>query len=142
MKNDSLDVLNNIRKKFTSYETYYQILGINPSGLTDEKVKEVYEEKSRQLDLLFLKSQQDLARKESQTEPNLELEKQILELKDIIQTTLSDAFNALKSEHSRKNYNELLGKINVPDKNLNNKSKKEAYSKENSTGVEEQGPEL
>ena len=142
MKNDSLSILDNIRKRFTTYETYYQILGINPSGLTDEKVKEAYEEKCRQLDLLFLKSQQDLARKESQTEPNLELEKQIHELKEIIQTTLSDAFNALKSEHSRKNYNELLEKINVPDKNSNNKSKKEAYSRESSTGVEEQGPEL
>ena len=137
MKNDSLSILDNIRKRFTTYETYYQILGINPSGLTDEKVKEAYEEKCRQLDLLFLKSQQDLARKESQTEPNLELEKQILELKDIIQTTFGDAFNALKSEHSRKNYNELLGKIDVPDKDSINKSKKEVKSIS-----EEQGPEL
>ena len=35
---------------------------------------------------------------------------------EIIETTLMDAYTALKTEHSRSNYNDLLKKVNEKNK--------------------------
>lgn len=94
MKN--YNFLESIKEKFSNYQTYYQILGINPDNVSDEIVKETYDNKCMQLNNML---------KGYKSEG-------IQELKELIQTTLDDAYTALKSENSRKHYDELLESIN------------------------------
>lgn len=123
MKNDISSLLNKMKDRFTGYKTYYQILGINPSEATDEKVKELYEKKCNQLEEFF---------KKCPVNQNTEIKQQISEVKELIQTTFDDAFSALKSKNSRKNYDELLEKIQKTNKKPNNKIENRVDLKEKS----------
>lgn len=98
MKN--YNFLESIKEKFSNYQTYYQILGINPDNVSDEIVKETYDNKCMQLNNML---------KGYKSEG-------IQELKELIQTTLDDAYTALKNENSRKHYDELLESINNSSK--------------------------
>ena len=94
------DLVNSIKEKFSDYKTYYEILGIKPEEVTDEKVKNLYEEKLKQLDFMF---------KDYNNES-------IKEVEEMIKTSLDNAYAALKSENSRRNYDELLKKIKPSQK--------------------------
>lgn len=94
------DLLNSIKEKFSNYKTYYEILGIKPEEATDEKVKNIYEEKLKQLEFMF---------KDYNNEA-------IKEVEELIKTSLDNAYTALKSENSRRNYDELLKKIQASPK--------------------------
>lgn len=94
------DLVNSIKEKFSDYKTYYEILGIKPEEVTDEKVKNIYEEKLKQLDFMF---------KDYNNES-------IKEVEEMIKTSLDNAYAALKSENSRRNYDELLKKIKPSQK--------------------------
>ena len=95
MKN--YNFIESIKEKFSNYQTYYQILGVNPNSITDEKVKMAYDNKCMQLNNML---------KDYKSEG-------IQEVRELIQITLDDAYTALKTENSRKHYNELLEKINT-----------------------------
>lgn len=101
----SYNILEKIKEKFTKYETYYEILGVKPNSVTDEKVKYSYDNKCMQLDEM-LKS----CKSES-----------IQEIRELIQTTLDDAYTALKTEDSRRNYNELLKTISTSSESIEKK---------------------
>ena len=94
------DLVNSIKEKFSDYKTYYEILGIKPEEVTDEKVKNIYEEKLKQLEFMF---------KDYNNEA-------IKEVEEMIKTSLDNAYAALKSENSRRNYDELLKKIKPSQK--------------------------
>ena len=89
-----------IKERFSKYKTYYEILQINPNDATDEKVKISYENKLKEFNAFF-------------SENNDDEKKQVME---IIETTLMDAYTALKTEHSRNNYNDLLKRVNEKNK--------------------------
>ena len=80
---------------FEKYKTYYQILGLNDQNVTDEQVKEAYDNMCMQLNGIFTRVSGEKAEK----------------LKERIQEALDDAYRALKTEYSRKNYEELLNSI-------------------------------
>lgn len=90
MKN--YNIFENIKEKFSKYETYYEILGVNSNSATDVAIKDAYDNKCMQLKEM-LKGYESEA---------------IQEIRELIQTTLDDAYTALKTEDSRKHYNELL----------------------------------
>lgn len=92
---DKSGLLESIKEKFSKYKTYYEILGINSNEATDEKVRTAYNNRCIQL----IKMLRGCDRGEVQ------------EVRELIQTTFDDAYTALKTENSRKNYNELLRKI-------------------------------
>ena len=89
------NILKQLTEKFEKYRTYYEILQIKESSATNEKVKEAYEKKCKELEGFFNNCKGE------------EIEK----VKSLIITALDDAYTALKSEDSRKNYKELLEKI-------------------------------
>lgn len=101
----SYNMVEKIKEKFSKYETYYEILGVRPNSVTDEKVKDSYDNKCMQLDEM-LKSYKSEA---------------IQEIRELIQTTLDDAYTALKTEDSRRYYNELLKTINISSESLEEK---------------------
>ena len=94
------DLVNSIKEKFSDYKTYYEILGIKHEEVTDEKVKNIYEETIKQLEFMF---------KDYNNEA-------IKEVEEMIKTSLDNAYAALKSENSRRNYDELLKKIKPSQK--------------------------
>lgn len=122
-----------VKKRFEKYQTYYQTLGVDPNALTDDIVKEAYEEKSKELKSMLevpeefyrkkyrqLKQEwkQDLKTLDkSVTEEEIksivqeEIQEAISKLENIIQPALDDAYNALKDENSRKHYKELLDSV-------------------------------
>ena len=81
-----------IEERFQRYQTYYQILSIKPEGVTDDIVKEAYDKKCKQIDSLLKGCEED----------------EVKGIREIIQDALDDAYSALKSEQSRKNYQDLL----------------------------------
>ena len=87
-----MNIFDSIKNRFNSYKSYYQMLDINPKNVTDEIVKEKYDNKIYELEKIF----KNCDGKEYQ------------EVKKMIKEALNDAYSALKSEHSRTNYNELL----------------------------------
>lgn len=98
MKN--YNFIESLRKRISNYQTYYQILGINSDNVTDEIVEVTYHNKSMQLNKML---------KDCKNEG-------MKEIKELIQTTLDDAYTALKTKKSRKHYNELLKTINTSSK--------------------------
>lgn len=94
------DLLENIRRRFERYQTYYQILGLKKENLTDEQVKEAYDRKCYELKMML----KDCKGKE--------LEK----VEDVIKSALDDAYTALKTESSRKNYEHMLSEIEEMEK--------------------------
>lgn len=94
----SKSIVETIKQKFQKYETYYDTLGIkNRDTVTDEEVKEAYERKINELNAFF-----------SETECKEGYSQEIEELKNIMLTAYQDAYSALKTLHSRKNYQDLL----------------------------------
>lgn len=102
---ESYNMFEKIKEKFSKYETYYEILGVKPNSATDEKVKDSYDNKCMQLDEM-LKNYKSEA---------------IQEIRELIQTTLDDAYTALKTEDSRRHYNELLKTINTSSESIEEK---------------------
>ncbi len=92
--------LGKIKNKFQEYKTYYEILGLKEDNITDEKVKEAYENKCKELVGMFGECKNDVYK----------------ELRIMIKTSLDDAYNALKTEHSRNNYKTLLNNIKGVDR--------------------------
>ena len=88
-----------IEERFERYQTYYQLLGIQPNGITDEIVKEAYDKKCKELSLML----KDLQKQGLEDEGN--------EIREIIQTALDDAYRALKDENSRQHYQDVLDSI-------------------------------
>lgn len=84
-----------IKERFKVYQTYYQILGLRNQNITDEKVKEAYDKKCRELNLML----RDCPEEESE------------EIRTTIQEALDDAYTALKTEDSRTNYQKILDSI-------------------------------
>lgn len=93
---DNKDDLSYVFESFNDYRNYYKILGINKKSLTDKEVREAYDRQLYQLKKMLEKCEKN-ARYD--------------ELKNKIETTLMDAYVALKSENSRKHYEELLDSI-------------------------------
>ena len=88
-------LVNRIKERFNRYQTYYQILGLKNQNITDDQVKEAYDEKCKELDLMLKGCPEEEAK----------------EIRTIIQDALDDAYTALKSENSRSNYQEILDNI-------------------------------
>lgn len=104
----SYNMIEKIKEKFSKYETYYEILGVNPNSANDEVIKNAYDNKCMQLNEM-LKGYESEA---------------IQEIRELIQTTLDDAYTALKTEDSRRHYNELLKTINTSSENIEEKDEK------------------
>jgi preprotein translocase subunit Sec63 len=94
------NLLENIKEKFSKYKPYHEILGINLDLTNDEEVKNAYDNKCMQLNMML---------KDYEGEG-------IQEIRELIQMTLDDAYMALKTENARKNYKELLLEINNKNK--------------------------
>ena len=88
-------LVNRIKERFNRYQTYYQILGLKNQNITDNQVKEAYDRKCKELNLML------------EGCPEEEAE----EIRSIIQVALDDAYTALKTEDSRSNYQEILDNI-------------------------------
>lgn len=84
-----------IKERFSKYETYFQILGIKDYDINDEIVKEAYDKKCTELNIMLKGS----------------CGEEIDEIREMIQETLENAYIALKTADSRKHYKELLEKI-------------------------------
>lgn len=89
-----------VKERFEKYQTYYQTLGVDPNALTDDIVKEAYEKRCTELELMIEKFNEKVAD----------------EIRNIVQLALDDAYNALKDENSRKHYKELLDSMEGPEK--------------------------
>ena len=105
----SHNLLEYIKEKFSNYQNYYEILGVDPSRATDEVIKNAYDDKCRQLKGM-LKGYESEA---------------IQEIRELIQTTLDDAYSALKTENSRKHYRDLLRTINTSSETIEAKEEKD-----------------
>lgn len=95
MKEFDKKFLDLIKQLYTGYKTYYEILQIKRAGITDEIVKKAYKEKIKELENMCIDFPQA----------------EIIEFKNKIRQTLDDAYTALKTENSRKHYDELLNSI-------------------------------
>lgn len=91
------EMLKLIRERFERYQTYYQILTISPINVTDEIVKEAYDKKIRELEILLADCEQGY--------------EEIEEIETIMRTAFEDAYNALKDEDARKHYQDILNYI-------------------------------
>lgn len=89
------NLLEIIKRRFERYQSYYETLGINPDNVTDELVKQVYDNKCRELENMV---------------KGIE-EEEVQSIREIIQTELDDAYRALKTEDSRRNYQVVLDSI-------------------------------
>lgn len=79
------------------YQTYYQILGLeNNANITDEKVKKAYENKCAELNLLIKSCGEDFK-----------------EIIDSLQWSFYDAYIALKTEDSRRHYQDILDNMKL-----------------------------
>ena len=90
-KKSNDNILKYIKNRFNRYQTYYQILGLNDNNITDEKVKQTYEKKCNELNLMLKDVPEEIKQ----------------EIKETIQSALDDAYLALKSENSRRHYKDL-----------------------------------
>lgn len=88
------EMLEFIKERFGRYQTYYQILGINPANVTDEIARRAYEEKIREMNLMLADCEQGY--------------EEVEEIETIMRTAFDDAYNAVKDENSREHYQELL----------------------------------
>ena len=94
MKEIPDEFFDSIRDKYFRYEDYYTTLRISRKNVNDEIVEEAYLYQTKQLERLF----------RGIDSPNaIKLKKEILII-------LNDAYTALKTEHSRNNYDELIEK--------------------------------
>lgn len=100
---EDYNLVKKLLKKIEEPKTYYEILGITAEWVTDSIVEEAYKDKMKQAESM-LKTFKGADSKD------IEL------LKDRIETAFNDAYSALKSEHSRKNYEELLKFVNSEKK--------------------------
>lgn len=94
---DYTQMLKFIKERFERYQTYHQILGIKSDNLTDEIVKDAYDKRCREMNLML----------EDCEEGN----EKVQEIKAIMQSAFDDAYAALKDENARKHYQEVLDYI-------------------------------
>lgn len=94
-KNSNDNILKYIKDRFNRYRTYYQILSLNDNNITDEKVKQAYEKKCNELNLMLKDVPEEIKE----------------EIEETIRRALDDAYFALKSEDSRRHYKDLLDNI-------------------------------
>lgn len=88
-------LLENVKKRFGKYQTYYQVLGIKKDNVTDEQVKNAYDKKCSELKTMLRGCKG----------------KELEEIEEIIRVALDDAYTALKTEASRKHYQDILDEI-------------------------------
>ena len=88
-------IIKQIKERFSNYEDYYKILQIDKNNVTDEKVKDAYDNRCKQLEGILRGLNGEI----------------IEEIRNLIQQSLDDAYTALKTENSRNNYNNLLDSI-------------------------------
>lgn len=88
-----------VKERFERYQTYHQILGVDPSIDNDDLIKDTYEKRCTELELMIEKFDEEVAD----------------EIRNIVKPALEDAFNALKDKNSRKHYRELLDSMEGPE---------------------------
>lgn len=116
---DKLDKLvGYLKNRFDRYQTYYQVLGIRNCNVTDETVKEAYDNKCMQLNKM-LEGNEEAELKlilKNCKDDEIEEAKRIVneafnEIRSKIQETLDDAYLALKTENARSHYQDVLDTI-------------------------------
>ena len=104
-KNSGLSFILN---RLNSYEDYFHILGLNRNIYNKETSIDEEKDFDKQVHDAYVRQMRNLEKmfKDYSNLPGY------LEVKEKFETTLKDAYNALKDRNSRKNYIELLEKIN------------------------------
>lgn len=95
-------IIEQLKREAKRYKNYYDILRLDRDNIDDEMVLNAYEQEYRKIEKFFSGNMPD----------------ELLEVKELMLLSLNDAYTALKTEHSRKNYQQALDIIENKKQNI------------------------
>lgn len=96
------EMIQRLKEEAKRYKDYYSILRLDRDNVDDEKVLKAYEEECKKNEMFFRGN----------------ISNELLEVKELMLLSIKDAYSALKDEHSRKNYQQVLDIIENKKQNI------------------------